>query len=423
MRIDLPYGTESRSLIVPAGVGVDYVTPRDATAFEDTADALERACSNPVDAPPLEELIRGKKTITILVSDLTRGGGTKEILPLLIDCLGQKGVPRDRIGILVARGTHRKLSKEEKKFFRTGPLQGVAVEEHDCDDNTRLSALLLTERGTPVRVNRIIKQSDLVIILSAISFHYFAGYGGGRKLIMPGCADRASIIANHRLSLQDTKPVELHANCRPGNLDANPVHEDMCEVLDAAGDTFTLNFFCDDLGRLIFLNAGGTIESHRQACDAYSTFFRVQAGYRASVLILSCGGHPYDLNLLQAHKALYHGTEIVNPGGAILFYAMCGEGVGSVSLHNAIKHKRDKFFAGAFENYDLNNQTGISLLTRTAKYRVAMVTEMDDDALASAGIERCTNAEAFVADTLDRYGANRITVVPSGSRTLPYVKE
>lgn len=422
MRIDLAYGSESRSLIVPSGVDVDYITPREISGFENTAEELDRACSQAVDAPSLREVIRPGAKIALLVSDLTRGGGTKEILPPLVEYLDALGVQHSQLSVLIARGAHRKLSKEEKKFFKTGPLQGITVQEHDCDDAAKLSALLLTKRGTPVRVNRLLKESDLVILLSAISFHYFAGFGGGRKLILPGCADRAGMVANHRLSLQDTKPVKLHPECRPANLEKNPVHEDMCEALAALGkDVYALNFFCDASGTLVYLNAGDAVESHLAACEVYCDVHRVQSDRSSAILILSCGGYPYDMNLLQAHKALHHGASIVNHDGAILFFAQCGEGVGSESLANALLKPRDEFLKTAYTDYDLNNQAGVSLLNLSDKFRITMVTDLDDATLDNAGITRCTNTEACVADALDQHGANRISVIPFGSRTLPFV--
>lgn len=408
-------------MIVPSGVGVSYITPREVTGLDDTAAALEGACSRPIGSPPLRELACPGTKVLILVSDLTRGGGTKEVLPPLVDYLAQAGVARSDTHILVARGTHRKLTKEEKQFFRTGTLQGVAVEEHDCDDGAKLSALLLTQRGTPVRVNRRLKESDLVILVSAISFHYFAGFGGGRKLILPGCADRAGIVANHRLCLRDKKPVTLHPACRPSNIDDNPVHEDMCEALAAVKNVYAVNFFGDAGGRLIYLNFGDPVKSHVAACEVYAGIHRVPFGGLSDILILGCGGYPYDMNLLQAHKALRHGARSVRLGGAILFYARCDEGVGSESLAEALSQPRDKFLETAYTKYSINNQAAVSLLNLTENFRIAMVTDLDDKTLKMAKIERCKNAEAFIADAMESSGGDKIAVIPRGSHTLPFL--
>jgi nickel-dependent lactate racemase len=286
-----------------------------------------------------------------------------------------------------------------------------------------MSALVLTRRGTPVRVNRHLKRSALTVLISPVSFHYFAGFGGGRKLVLPGSADRAAILANHRLSLVDEKPVKLHPACRPGNLDGNPVSDDMEEALSALEYVYAFNFFADTSGRTVYVSAGDPVLSHQEACEVYRGAHRVPVDRGYDVAVVSCGGLPYDLNLLQSHKALKHAAEAVNPGGSILFYARCEEGVGSESLERAMHAPRDEFFKTAYRDYDLNNQTGISLLTLTGEYRVQMVTDLEDETLEAAGITRCTKPEAFLAEALDRHGVDRVAVVPYGSQTLPFVKK
>jgi nickel-dependent lactate racemase len=429
MRIELAHGNATGAVIVPAGVVVDYITPREITAMDDTGGAVARAFSQPIDALPLADLVqrdrgRGAETdVLLIVSDLTRSGAGKEILPLVVAYLESLEVALSNIRILVARGTHRKLTKEEKQYFKSDTLRSVQVEEHDCDDASKMSALLLTKRGTPVRVNRLVKSAGVVILISSVSFHYFAGFGGGRKLVLPGSADRAAILANHRLSLEDVHPVRIHPECRSGNLDGNPVSDDMDEALAALKNVYALNFFGDTTGRIVYLNAGDPVQSHLEACEVYRGVNRVPAGKSYEIAIAGCGGYPYDINLVQAHKALKHAAEAVAPGGTILFYAECAEGVGSESLSHALAQPRDEFFDTAYRDYGLNNQTAISLLTLTERYRVVMVTDLDEETLVRAGIERCSNAEACLAGALESYGAERVAVIPYGSQTLPFNKE
>jgi len=429
MRVELAYGGEHAAVIVPDGVTADFITPKEITGFDDTAAAMTRALSQSVDGRPLADLLAddavktGKPGVLLVVSDLTRSGGTKEILPLVVEFLESNGVAAADMRILVARGTHRKLTKEEKKYFKSDALRGIQVEEHDCDETTRMSALLLTKRGTPVRVNRLMKDAGLILIISPVSFHYFAGFGGGRKLVLPGSADRGAILANHRLSLIDEKPSSLHPACRPGNLDGNPVSDDMDEALAALSNVWAVNFFGDTTGRTVYINAGDPVHSHQEACEVYRSVHRVPVAKPTDIAIVSCGGHPYDLNLLQAHKALKHAVEAVEPGGTILFFARCDEAVGSESLTRALHTPRDEYFNSAYKDYDLNNQTAVSLLTITKNYRVAMVTELDDETLVAAGIARCTNSEACLAEALDTHDAGHIAVIPYGSQTLPLVKK
>jgi len=422
MKIDLAYGNERAFLMVPSGVTVDYITPREIAGFDDIGEAVSRAWAQPVESAPLASMIGATTTVLIVVADLTRSGGTKEVLPALVDHLLALGVRREDIRILVARGTHRRLSKEEKQFFKCGNLAGIPVEEHDCDDGAKMSALLLTRRGTPVRVNRLLKEADRVILLSPVSFHYFAGFGGGRKLVLPGSADRTSILANHRLSLLKTRPVQLHPACRSGNLEGNPVHEDMVEALVALKNVSAMNFFCDTSGRTVYLNAGDPVQSHQETCDVYRSVHTVPVAEPYQLLVASCGGHPYDINFLQAHKALRHASGAAVEGASLLFYAKCPEGVGSESFSRALASPRREFLETAYEQYYLNNQTGVSMIGLTGSHEVAMVTDLDDKTLADAKIERCANAEAFIARALEKHDANRLAVILHGSQVLPLAK-
>jgi len=418
MRIDLPYGDSSKSVILPTGIDVDHISRSDITGIEDIPEQVAHVCRSPLESAPLKSRLRPDGRVLIVTSDLTRSGGM-EMLPVVVDHLVTLGVDKERISILIGRGAHRSLSKAERKFLRAGALKQIEFAEHDCDDASSHSALVFTGRGTPVRVNRAVRESGLVILLSGVSFHYFAGYGGGRKLILPGCADRGSIEANHRLSLTDTHPVQLHPGCRPANLEGNPVHEDMTEAVAALNHLFAINFFCDTSGRVAFINAGDPVNSHLEACRALSDQFEVRLPAPARVIIASAGGWPYDMNLLQAHKGLCHAAQAATADATILYHAECREGIGSKSLEAALSKPADKFLAEAYTDYGLNNQAAVSLHRLTEKRRVAMVTELDGKTLEGAGIEYCENAEAFIAEALERHGVERIAVIRFGSQILP----
>jgi len=421
MRVDLRYGDGERSLVLPGETDVVWVAPRHDAGSGDDADALlGKALGESSSTSPLGERLAPKSRVLIVVSDPTRGG-VREMLPALVGTLGRMGVEASSVSVLVARGTHRSLTKEERQFFRGGKLGRLSISEHDCDNGSQLAALLFTRRGTPVRVNRAVRKADLVILLSPVSFHYFAGFGGGRKLILPGCSSRTSIMANHRLSLSDESPAQLHRSCRPGNLEGNPVHEDMCEAVSALDNLYAVNYFTDEDGHVAWVNAGDPLGSHAEACEAYASRHRVPVSNLAAVLVVSAGGAPHDINLLQSHKALYNGCQMAGDGSSVLFYAACGEGVGSESLVAGLQAPRDKFLARAREDYDLNNQAVVSLLGLTSRFRVGMVTELEPELLQSAGITPVDNPEAFIAGSLDTHGASSVSVIRAGANTLPYI--
>lgn len=423
MNVDLPYGRSSKQVRIPDDITVDFLMPHGGHALPDPDAAFLEACRNPIDSPSLDALVGARDTVLILISDLTRDGGSLTLLVSCVTYLKQLGLKVSQIRVLIARGTHRMLTKEEKTLFRQGVLKGIAVEEHDCDDCCGLEALLLTTRGTPVRINRALKESTLAILLAPISFHYFAGFGGGRKLILPGCSDRQSIMANHRLSLLDTRPVKLNPLCQAGVLEDNPVHEDMCEALDALDNLFAVNFFSDTDGAIAFINAGSPRFSHSQACETYQERFAITLRTRYDVLLLSAGGYPHDINLLQSHKALKHAAGAVKKGGTILLSAECMEGVGSEMLETALTKSVPVFMKSAYKEYEINNQAAVSLHTLADDYVIGMMTSLDAEWLERCEFIDCTNAEAFIADALLRYGSTHIAVIPYGAKTLSTLNE
>jgi nickel-dependent lactate racemase len=417
MSLNLPYGDEFKELRVPPDVVTDFLDASSGGRIDDIEAAFAAACREPVGVPPLDESVTTASNVIILVSDVTRSAGTETLLPLCVRYLEELGVPRAQMTVLIAKGTHRKLTREERDLLKTEDLAGVRIEEHDCDDTDKLSALLLTRRGTPVRTNSVLKDADVIVLLAPVSFHYFAGFGGGRKLVLPGAAERSSILANHRLSLVNSKPVTLHPRCRPGRTDGNPVHEDMCETVEALHGVFGINFFGGDNG-LTFINAGDPVKAHARACAAYKKVYSVQVRDPYDVMILSAGGHPCDINFLQSHKALRHSCDGIKKGGTVLFYAKCEEGVGSESLEAALRLGKKEFLSAAYSKYQLNNQTAVSLHDLTERFEVGMVSAMNVDVLLSCGIKSYVNAEAFLADALDKHETKRIAVVTHGSRLL-----
>jgi nickel-dependent lactate racemase len=423
MNVDLPYGRSSKNVRVPDDLTVDFFMPHSGPVLSDPEAAFREACRHPVESPPLENLLGKGDTVLICISDLTRDPASLTLLLSCVTGLKSLGLAAAQIRVLIARGTHRKLTREEKQLFKEGALKGIAVEEHDCDDCCGLKALVLTTRGTPVRVNRALKESTLVLLLAPVSFHYFAGYGGGRKLILPGCADRPAILANHRLSLLDTKPVKLNPLCQAGSLDGNPVHEDMCEAIEALDNLFAVNFFSDEQGAIAFVNAGSARVSHLEACAAYNHRFAINCKTQYDMMLVSTGGYPHDINLLQSHKALKHASAAVKKGGTILLSAECEEGVGSEMLMEALLTPASVFMKEAYREYLVNNQAAVSLHTLAADFHIGMITSLDDEWLERCAIHRCSNAEAFIAEALSRHGSSRIAVMPYGSKTLPKFDE
>jgi len=292
------------------------------------ADAVIRErLARPAGSPPLRDLLRPTDTVAVPVSDVTRYSATEIFLPALLAETDAAGIPRRAVTVFVARGTHRALTAAEVAAA-IGPAlsSGIRVEQSDPDGETVL--LGTTSRGTPVRVFRPVMERERIVLTGTISFHYFAGFGGGRKALVPGCAARETAMATHfRIFRADGPGKDPLA--RPGVLAGNPVHEDLVEAASLASPLFLFNTLLAPDGSLLDAVAGHWIEAHEEGCARHAALFRIPLPRRSPLVIASAGGYPRDIDFIQAHKALDHAFRAVEPGGVLVLLAECRDGFGS----------------------------------------------------------------------------------------------
>ncbi|MCK4236723.1 MAG: DUF2088 domain-containing protein, partial [Candidatus Krumholzibacteria bacterium] len=294
MRFKLPYNDGIFELDFPRRGEVEVVGDRFSPPIPDQGLAFQRALDQPVDSPPLRDLLPAEGRVSVLISDLTRGAGLGSILHYLLEYLEELGFGPKRVEIMLATGMHRGHSRRElEAHLGRDIVSRWRVLEHNAVDRDSLVRVGETPAGTPCLFNERIVDSGLIVVLGSISFHYFAGYGGARKLILPGIAGEETIISNHRLSLRDDPAGGLSDGCRPGNLEGNPVHEDMlagAKLLPSP--VFVINSVSDDKGGVLFLNSGSLEKSHRDACAFLWSNFRIPLERFYGAVIISAGGFP-----------------------------------------------------------------------------------------------------------------------------------
>jgi len=356
-------------------------------ALEDLLERLRDSLDNPVSSRALKLIIPLKGSVSILVPDTTRGVGTRIVLPMLLDYLSAEGLENRRIRVVIAGGAHRTLKEPEiRAHLGDRVYKRYEVIQHKAGGKENVIDIGTTSYGTPVRINRMVAESSLIISLGPVSFHYFAGFGGGRKLIMPGVAGMSSIMANHRLSLKDDPGEGLAEGCGAGNLEGNRVSGDMVEAVRILGLTmFAVNYVMNPDDEISFLNAGDIEDSHLAACSFLRREFSLNLNRKYGTVIASAGGAPKDLNLLQVHKAVRLASRALRTDGKLYFIAACPEGVGSDSYERAFSRGVDGVTDIVRSEYTLNSQTAISTSKIVSRVSVYLMSGIDDSIVRRFG--------------------------------------
>ncbi|HEX9849369.1 nickel-dependent lactate racemase, partial [Candidatus Deferrimicrobium sp.] len=367
-RIVLPYGRGS--LPLPAGFfpRADLLAAKDPQLPPSEDGHIGLRISRPAGSLLLSRLIRRGDRVAIAISDITRYSATDRILPFLLRETDAAAIPRGRVTLFVARGTHRAMTEAELRQA-IGPEidSGIRVEQPDPDgDHVTLGT---TSRGTNVLVSRRVMEHDRIVLTGTISFHYFAGFGGGRKALVPGCAGRETARQTHFRIFRSDGPGK-HPMARPGVLAGNPVHEDIIEAVSLASPTFLVNTLLTPGKRIFDLVAGHWQKAHEEGCALYANHFRVRIAKRHPLVIASAGGFPKDINLIQSHKAMDNAFLATEPGGVLILLAECPDGFGSSTFFPWFRYKDPDVLERELRaNYQIYGQTAHAVLTKTRACR------------------------------------------------------
>jgi nickel-dependent lactate racemase len=318
MKALLKYKKDEILAEISQGKMLGEILPISLPVLKNPTEEIYRALQTPIGTPSLSKLASGKRKIAIVISDQTRPVKTKILLPPLIDTLQKAGISNTQISIIVALGIHRPLTETELiQLVGEEVYSVIPVFNHDPCDVVHLG---FTSRGTPLEINRHFIEADLRICTGNIDLHFFAGYAGGAKAVMPGLSTRNAIANNHKM--------QLLPKAESGVLKDNPVREDIDEAGQIIGIDFILNLVQNEEKEIIAVCAGDVMKAHRHGCKIIDQMYKIPLSEKADVVIASAGGYPKDVNLYQAQKSLDNAAHAVKPGGTIFLIAACGEGYG-----------------------------------------------------------------------------------------------
>ncbi len=347
----------------------------------------------------------------VVVADKTRLCGYPEFLPILHAALTAHGADPKAIAFRIAYGTHAPQTEAECRRAY-GALYDIAdFRHHRCDDPKDFSELGRTRRGTAIRLPRALMESGCVITFGAISHHYFAGYGGGRKLIFPGLGEKEAIYANHGLFLDKTAR-SLAAGCRPGVIAGNPLAEDLAECEAARPADLAVHGILDSYGRVCELRVGRGPAHFAAACARHAQLTELERPDGFDMVLASCGGFPKDINFIQSHKAMHHAAAFVRDGGRLILLAQCRDGIGSQTFLPWFELGWEAAFDRLAENYQGNGGTALALMAKTRRIRIGLVTELPGAFAAQIG---CEVISPEAARRIVGQHAGSLAVIPNAS--------
>ena len=409
---DLPFGQRALRLSLPETAEVDVLVPSAAEAEEDEAGIVSRALQNPVGSPPLREVVKEGQTAVVITSDNTRPCPSPQLLPPILGELKAGGISPDDTKVVVALGLHRPLSSKELRELVGPEVYGsVEVINHNPANVVRVG---WTRAGTPVDLFRPVVDADVRVGLGNIEFHYFAGYSGGGKSILPGCAGEQTVSANHALMVEP--------GARVGVLENNPVRADLEEGVAQVGLEFILNAVVDRNHRLVAAVAGDSTRAHRQGCRILARRDAVKIDRKTDIVAVSSGGAPFDLNLYQAQKALENAGAVVRDGGVVIWVAECPEGYGNSTFERWMRQAEtpEQVMDRIARRFILGGHKAAAIASVQLRAEVYLVSAMGVLLQDACGVVGFSNLDNALQAAMEKVGVHpSVAVLPHGSSTFP----
>lgn len=412
--LSLPYGSSELTVSVPT-LNLQRVLYAPApTNMADEQGLLHNALHHPFGTPRLSQIARPGQKVVIVTSDMTRPCPSARLLPYILGELNQAGVQDKDIAVVIALGLHRMMTPRELELMVGSEVfSRVRVVNHDINNTVRVG---MTSYGTPVEIFREVVEADLRICLGNIEFHYFAGYSGGAKAILPGCASEASITANHAMMTS--------AEAVAGNLADNPVRLDIEEAAAMVGVDFILNVVVNKAQRVVAAFAGDVITAHRQGCCYLAQDKSVPIARPADIVLVSGGGYPKDINLYQAHKALEVAAQALKPGGIIILVAECREGFGNEIFENWLRFKSTgEMLSGIKTRFQLGGHKAAAIAATLHKASIYLISSLPTEVVWQCKMVPFKSVDEALDVALRKQGNTAgILVMPHGGSILPQMQ-
>lgn len=412
MLIKFGYGNTTQDVEIPERNLIATLKSNPVNHERTGVQAVNFALQNPVNGKKLRDFSLKDKKTTIVTSDISRPLPSWDIMPSLLDELYSAGALPENIVVVLALGSHRKHTEDEKKHLVGDRCyEEVSVVDSNVNDCISLGK---TKNGTPIDFDRRVVEADFRIALGNVEFHYFAGYSGGYKALMPGVSTPLAIQANHSLM--------THPKAVAGNMKDNPVRDDINEAGEKLGLDFIVNVVLDEHKNIVYATAGEVHEAHAKACAYLDKMYRCAIPQKADIVIVSQGGAPKDANLYQTQKALENAKYAVKDGGSIIVVGACNEGMGSDKFERWFcEAKSSKDLIKRVEtNFELGGHKAAAIAMVLDFANIYLVSDFNDDFVESLFMKPAKSVQDAFDKAVLKYGEDAsVIAMPFGGSTLP----
>ncbi len=412
MKLEFGYGKTVQTVEVPDRNLLAVLTSNPMEHERRGEEAVRWALEHPVGAPKLRELAKPGRRTVIVTSDISRPLPSYEVLPAVLDELYAAGVRREDITVVLALGSHRHHTEEEqRRLVGERCWNEVRVEDSDPEDCVRMG---VTSAGTPVDISRTVAEAEFRICLGNIEFHYFAGYSGGAKAIMPGCSTPEAIQRNHSMMVSE--------DACAGKLEGNPIRTDIEEAAGFCPADYIVNAVLDEHKHIVYAVAGDVTKAHREGCAYLDRMYRKPIPARADIVLVSQGGAPKDANLYQTQKALDNAKHAVKKGGTIILIGACSEGLGNARFEEWMTKAPTarSMVERIGRDFQLGGHKAAAIAMVLENARIDLVSEMEDDFVRSIFLNPQPSAQRAFDEAMERYGPDAAVIaMPFGGATLP----
>lgn len=409
MIVQVPFDDRVELLDTKDARNVQVLLMKEEQQPIDPERCIKEALHHPVGTLPLREIVQPGEKVVIVTSDSTRPFPTRIVLPYVVEELLAAGIRKEDITVMFAVGSHRHMTDEERK-----QLAGVDLLLVDSDE-TRMRYVGTTKRGTPVEVDEGLLLADRVIALGNVEYHYFAGFSGGAKAIVPGCASHKTISNNHSL-MND-------AHAIAGVIESNPVREDIEEAATLVKVDFIVNVVLNTQKEIISCYAGDVTQAHRKAAEDLAEHYACPIEQLYDIVVVADGGYPKDRNLYQTQKALANAIHAVKECGTIILVGGCREGYGNKTFENWMKtyHKPEEMIAEIEKHFVLGAHKAVSFARAKQKADLYLISECID--VSDTFIKGRRNLQETFDAVYQSMEHPSVLIMPYGGSTLPVFRK